>query len=140
MALSALGPRYEAPEVNGRRYNAVGSGFTLVAVIGTALSCLAGEPPDTFHPLCFVALIALPLPLIGFWAFRQVVGDAAWGAVLTAYLLLATCLLPVLALCGRGSLYHLNHALAVTGLLLMGGDLLGSRQGWPALLGPPLAA
>lgn len=140
LALSAFGPRYEAPEVDGRRYNAVGPGFTVIAFLGTTLSRLAGEPPDTFYPLYFVALVALPLPLVGFWAFCRVVGDAAWAAVLTAYLLIATCLLPVLVLCGQGSLYHLNHALAVTGLLLMGGDLLGSRRGWPAVLGLALAA
>ncbi len=139
LALSDANPRWEAPEVDGRRYNVVGLAFVLVSLVGTTLTEWAGGAPDTFYPPYFIALVALPLPLAGFWAFRRMVGSSAWAAVLTAYLIVGTGVTSALAVCGRGSLYHINHALAVVGLLVFTADLLGARRVWPALLGLALA-
>lgn len=139
LVLSDANPHREAPEVDGKRYNVVGLPFVLISLVGTTLTEWFGGPPETFYTPYYVALVGLPLPFVGFWAFRRMVASSAWAAVLTAYLMLGTCLLPVLGVCGQGSLYHINHALAVTGLLVMAADLLGDRRIWPAVLGLGLA-
>ena len=131
---------YEDVEVNGERYNIVGLAFVVLAYVGTAVSGWLGAPPEQFYPPLFVAVVALPLPFLGYWAFRTVVKSPQWSAVLTAYLITGTSLLPLLWICGRGSLYEINHALAVSGLLLLAGDVLGRRRLWPSIIGLCLAA
>ncbi len=125
----------EDVEVDGQRYNVVGLAFVILSYIGIALSGWMGAPPEQFYPPLYVATVALPIPFLGYWAFRSVVKSPAWSAVLAAYLILGTSLLPVLGLCGAGHLYKINHALAVSGLLLLGGDLLGRRRYWPSIIG-----
>ena len=132
--------RYEVARVEDKYYNVVGLAFTLIAFAGTSLSQLFGGPVGELYPPLFVAIVALPLPLIAYWAFGEVTRSRERSAVWTFYLIAGTCLLPVLAICGSGSIYYINHVLAVTGLLLLGGDLLGSQKGWPAALGLLLAA
>ncbi len=49
----------------------------------------------------------------------------------------------MLQLCGGpngGSVYDIDHVLAVVGLLIFASDLLGSRRFWPAAIGLALAA
>lgn len=123
-----------------RPYNVVGLAFTLLAVAGSALTQWFGGPPDSLSTFWYVALVALPLPLAAFAAFRQVLNDSAWAGVLAAGLLAGTSLAPVLCTCRTGSVYYINHVLAATGLLLMTGDLLGPRRIWPAAIGLALAA
>lgn len=140
---------YECAEVDGRCYNVVGPLFTLLSVVATFLASLGAALSRAlgiegasagFSPLMYVGLVALPLPLVGFWAFRTVVKSSAWAAVLTAYLIAGTGLTPVLATCRGGSIYYINHVLAVVGLLVFAADLLGRQRIWPAAIGLCMAA
>lgn len=139
MALSNANPRWEAPMIDGQCYNAVGPAFVLISLFGTAVSGWLGAEPETFFGPIFVLLIAIPLPLAAFAVFRSLTRSSIWGAVLSAYLIAGTPVAPVLAICRNGSIYHIDHVLAVTGLLIMAGDLLGKRRIWPAVLGLMLA-
>jgi hypothetical protein len=130
---------YEVAEVGGRRLNVVGLAFTIISVAATTLTGLAGGGWEEFFPAYYVAIVFLPLPLLAFRVFLRQTGSAPWAAVLAFYLLAATPLLPVLQPCRGGSIYYINHALAVTGLLLITDDLLGPRRIWPAVLGLALA-
>jgi hypothetical protein len=132
---------------NGKKYNVVGLAFVVLSVIGTtltdwhaAMAGWQGSPYPSLHPAIFVIMIALPVPLLGYWAFRTVGKSPPWAAVLTVYLIAGTSLRPVLTYAGQGSIYKINHVLAVSGLLLIAGDLLGRRRIWPALIGLALAA
>ena len=119
---------YEDAEADGQHYNVVGLSFVLVSFLAAGLTGLSGASPEVFYAPYYVALIALPVPLVAFWAFRMVVNSAAWAAVLSFHLIAATSLLPVLSLCEGGSLYHVNHVLAVLGLLVFAAALLRERS------------
>mgnify|MGYP000384627776 CR=1 FL=1 len=122
--------------VDGRVYNVFPPLFTMLSYGAMVLQSWQGEPPEAeFYPPWYVGLVALPLPLVGFWAFRQVTGRSAWAAVLTAYWILGTPLLKMLANCRLGETNELNHVLSNTGLMLLAGDLLGRRRIWPAAIG-----
>lgn len=124
----------------GRYFNIYPPCFTLISVVALSLGRLAGAPPDTFYPFWYLLVAALPLPLVGFWAFQQVMRRAAWSAVFTAGWLLATPMLPMIRDCRDGSINSLNHVLSNIGLMLMAGDLLGRRRLWPAAIGLIIAA
>jgi hypothetical protein len=140
---------YESARAGEKYYNVTGLAFTLVSVAATTLSdagtllCrqfgCAGETAAFPAPL-YIALVALPLPIIAFCAFRGVMKDSAWAAVLAFHFIAGTSLKSVLAICQGGSIYHINHVLAVVGLLIFAGDLLGRRRLWPAAIGLCLAA
>ncbi len=143
-SLSLESNTYEVAEENGRRYNVVGLAFVLVSLLGTTLTSLGGGSADAFHGPYYLLLVGIPLPLAAFGSFRSAACSSRWGAVLAGQLIVGTSLLPVLEECqGRsqgGSVYFINHVLAVTGLLIFGADLLGRRRVWPAVLGLALAA
>lgn len=128
------GHRYEVAQVNGHVYSAVGLFFTLVCVIvrGTfQLITGVAKFPDSLYAL----FILVPLPMAAFWAFRQVNLSGRASAIFTVAAILGSSLWPTLALCGNGDLYSINHVIAVVGLFLMGGDLLGRQRIWPAGIG-----
>jgi len=140
---------YESARAGEKYYNVTGLAFTLVSVAATtltdagALLCrrlgCAGDAAAFPAPL-YIALVALPLPIIAFYAFRGVMKDSPWAAVLAFYLIAGTALTHVLGVCQGGSIYYINHVLAVVGLLIFAADLLGRRRLWPAAIGLCLAA
>jgi hypothetical protein len=107
--------------------------------VATSLGSLYGLPAGEFYTPWYVLAVALPLPLVGFWAFQQVLHRAAWSAVLTGYWLIGTPMLMQLILCGGGSINPINHVLATIGLMLIAGDLLGRRRMWPSAIGLVIA-
>ncbi len=131
---------YEVAQVGDKHYNVVGPAFTLISLVAITLNNLIGGIHDEFYPTWYISVITLPPVIIGFWAFRRVTGSSPYAALFTAYLLIGTSMEPILRTCQQGSIYYINHALAVSGLLLMAGDLLGRRRLWPALIGLGLAA
>lgn len=136
----ALSPSfYEDVEYDGRRYNVVGLAFVVVSVIGTTLTDWLGGGPDQFYPPLFVAMVALPVPFLGYWAFRVAGQSPPWAAVLTVYLIAGTSLRPMLTRAGGCDIYAINHVLAVSGLLMLSADLLGRQRIWPSLIGLALA-
>ncbi len=72
-------------------------------------------------------------------AAQSAAWPAAWSAVLTAYWLLGTPMLPQLLGCRDGAINPLNHVLATGGLILLAGDLLGKQRIWPAAIGLVIA-
>lgn len=135
---------YEVARVGENRYNVVGLAFVLIALVGTTLTEIGGGAKGTFHAPFYVLFVAMPLVVAAFASLREAARSTVWGATLAAYLLIGTSLLPVLEQCRGtahgGSIYFINHVLAVTGLLLMCADLLGPRKIWPAVIGLALAA
>ncbi len=116
-------------------YNVYPPLFTFISYAATTLGAKQGVPEGEFFRAWYVALMVLPLPIVGFWAFQQVLGRPVWSVVLTGYWLIGTPMLPVLAACWTGSINHTNHILASVGLMLIGGDLLGRRRLWIAAIG-----
>jgi hypothetical protein len=134
---------YEVAHVGDKRYNVFGLAFVFISLVGTTLSSLTGGAAGDFSPPYYVALVALPLLLAAFGAFRAQTRSAAWGAVLAGMLIGGTSLVPVLQRCGGnqgGSINFISQVLAVTGLMLFTSNLLGRRRIWPALIGLALAA
>lgn len=139
---------YESAESGGQYYNVVGLAFTVLAATLVSLSDLltadpggAGAGPAAgLSTAQYLALVALPLPLVAFWAFRAVTRSASWAAVMAAALIAGTSLAHVLAVCQTGSIYYINHVLAVIGLLIFGTEMLGKQRVLPALIGLILAA
>ncbi|HVP10873.1 MAG TPA: hypothetical protein VMV94_06740 [Phycisphaerae bacterium] len=133
---------WRAPDTalcNGKVYSVHPPLFTLLSLAALRLGSLYGLPADQFYTPWYVIVVALPLPLVGFWAFQQVLHRAAWSAVLTAYWLIGTPMLPQLILCGGGSINPLNLILGSAGLMLVVGDLLGRRRMWPTAIGLVIA-
>lgn len=139
--------RWDLPErlwdtalVDGLAYNIYPPLFTFLSYVATPLGVWQDVPRGVFYQPWYILLVAGPLPLVGFWAFRQVLGDSRWAAVLTGYWLIGTPMLPVLANCREGSINAINQMLAATGMMLIAGDLLGRRRIWPAAIGLVIAA
>lgn len=129
---------YETATVNGAHYNVVGLLFTLLSLAGLAVGRIVGEA-DQFPDWFYTLVVTLPLPIAAFRAFRATGIAAPWSAVMSAHLIVGTAVWPVLAACRNGDVYSICQILSVTGLLIMGGDLLGRRRIWPAGIGFAMA-
>jgi hypothetical protein len=125
----------DAALYNGKWYNVYPPLFTLVSFAATQLGKALGQPADEFYSPWYVLVVALPLPVAGFWAFQQVLRKAEWSAVLTAYWLLGTPMHPQLIACRGGTINPIDHMFANIGLMLIAGDLLGRRRMWVAAIG-----
>jgi hypothetical protein len=132
--------KYEMSHFGDKYYNVAGLAFTFISVVVTTFNNLVGGRPDEFFPLYYIMIVAVPIPLASFWAFRRVTGSSPHAALFTTYLIVGTSLEPVLRICKIGSLNFIDHALAVTGMLIFAGSLLGPMRVWPAALGLMLSA
>lgn len=126
---------FETAAGNGERYNVVGLLVTLIASIGIPLSELFGGAEGEFAGWLFTCIVALPLPIVAFWSFREVGVTPPWAAVFSCHLIMGTALWLMLKMAGTNELYSICFVFSVTGLLIMGGDLLGRRRIWPAGIG-----
>ncbi len=90
---------------------------------------------ETFYVPWYVAIVALPLPLAGFWAIRRTGISSEWAAVLTAYWLLGTPLYHLLFMCKDGEVNTINHVVSNTALMVIAGDVIGRRRIWPSAIG-----
>ena len=136
-ALGSGRPRDSAYR-EGKVYNVFPPLFTFLsygALTLQSLQGMTGADACEFYAPWYIAIVALPLPLVGFWAFRRATGRSEWAAVMTAYWILGTPLLKMLVNSGHGNTNELNHVLSNMGMLLIAGDLLGRRRIWPAALG-----
>ncbi|MFH1416837.1 MAG: hypothetical protein ABII12_00920 [Planctomycetota bacterium] len=124
---------------DGKVYNVFPPLFTFASYAAITLQAAQRALPEAdqvgFYAPWYVALVAVPLPLLGFWGFRTVTGRSEWAAVLTAYWILGTPLFCTLANGPLGHVNTLNHALSNTGLMLIAADMLGKRRVWPAAIG-----
>lgn len=138
---------FDSAYYKGKVYNIYPPLFTAVCYVGMELvkwqqsfQALPETQASTLYPAWYVAILAVPLPFVGFWAFRAVTKSSVWAAVLTAYWLLATPMFPVLVNCRLGSINNIYHVWSNVGLLLIAGDMLGRRRIWPSALGLILGA
>ncbi len=104
----------------------------LFSIVSAGVVELFGGVPHWF----VVLTLALPIPLLCFVLFRRVTKSAAWGAVFGIAFVCGTSLWPVLDIALRSCRpYHVNHSLAVIGLLILLTELYGRQRVWVAGLG-----
>ena len=95
-----------------------------------------------------LVVVVVPIPILAYSVMRRVIPHSfeikevrGWGAFLALGLVCGTSALPVMekALRGAGP-YFVNHALAMTGLLLFLSEYFGRQRWWVAGAGVVLAA
>lgn len=132
---------------DGKVYNVFPPLWTFISYVTIGLLRLqsgwgeltAGDV-DAFYAPWYVGIVALPLPIVGFWAFRNAIGRSDWAAVLTGCWILGTPLFSLLFSCREGEVNSINHVISNTALMLIAADLLGARRIWPAAVGLVLGA
>ncbi len=118
---------------DGRVYSYFPPMFTFVAAVVVPFF-------DGFPHLLIVAIAAL-VPLLAYWLFLRLIGSTGWAVVLTLGFVCGTSAWPVLTHTIRGSSpYHVNHTLAMIGLLIMLIEYHGKKRVWPAGIGLVIAA
>lgn len=121
---------------NGKVYNI---SAPLIGILTYILhpfhSHVLGFPEGDWSPWTFVWLLYWPLPIAGFFVFRNRLGDSAWAALLTFAWIGGTATLPNLTLTGRGLLGQMDHIMSQVGVLILINDILGRRRIWPGLVG-----
>ena len=108
---------------DGRVYNIYPPLFSFVSYATIALQHRQGVADDPMYRPWYVALVALPLPVVGFWAWRRMLGDSVRAAAMTFVWIAGTPILPLAAGCRVGSMGSVNQLLSQTGIML----LLGAR-------------
>lgn len=131
---------YTALYTDDKLYNVYPPLFVIASYAALLIGKLQGITPGEFYPPWYVALVAFPLPLTCFWAFREIVRRSEWAAVLTTYCLLGTSVFPVFVDSKEGSINAAQSIIVVNGLMLIAGDLLGRRRIWPAAIGLVICA
>ena len=118
---------------DGKVYSYFPPMFTIIAV--GVVPFFGGVP----HAL-FVGLAAV-VPLCAYLVFYPLTRSPFWGAVLVVGLVCGTSAWPVLGeTITYGKPYHVNHTLAMIGLLLMVMTCLGRKSVWLGVVGLALAA
>jgi hypothetical protein len=131
---------------NGQVYNIFPPLLTVICfVYYGATSWLNDGMPLVFFTPLYVLIVAAPIPLLAYYAFRRSGADTHWAAVLAFYAIAGTCLWPVAGMLGGNAamvgdnraawIYSIQHILAQTGLAIILIDLLGRRRMWLAGLG-----
>lgn len=126
--------------VEGRVYNVFPPLFTMTSWLAITAGPWLGVPEGQFYPPWYVALVALPLPIAGYWAFLTASRKPAWAAFFTAAWILGTPILPALVAARDGGINHINHLFSQTGLMLIAASLLGHRSIALGLVGLVIAA
>ena len=137
--LTLPGRMHDSALFEGRVYNVFPPLLTLLAYAAVTVGPLLGVAEGQFYAPWYVAMVALPLPLVGYWMFLRVVGRPAWAALFTAIWILATPVLPCLSIAREAGINQVNHLLSQTGLMLIVGSLLGRRSDAPGLVGLVIA-
>lgn len=123
----------------GRSYNVFPPLWTIICFVVYGLhGAMIGEPLVFFGPL-YVIILAGPIPICFYLAFRRSGLDMCWAAVLAFYAMAGTCLWPVATMCWNGWIYSIQLVLAQTGLALILIDMLGRRRFWLAGVGVLIA-
>lgn len=145
-------PMRETALVGERSYNVYPPLFTFLSYAALAgrdlnlwvMGRLGIAAPDASDAVVFptswyVGLVALPLVVVGFWALYRATGQAAWAALLCFGWIAGTPVIACLTTARGGSINHINHLLAQTGLMLIAVSLLGRRRLAGALVGLVIA-
>jgi len=130
----------------GQVYNVFPPLLTIICFVYYGLTSWLnnGTPLALLTPI-YVLIVAAPIPLLAYLAFRRSGADMRWAAVLAFYAIAGTCLWPVAAMLGGNAamvddhraawIYSIQHILAQAGLAIILIDLLGRRRMWLAGLG-----
>lgn len=124
----------------GRIYNVFPPLFTLLSYAALGLGKPLGTAAGQFYAPWYVILVALPLPLAGYWAFRKAGVRSAWAACFTFFWIVGTPILPCLVSARNGGISQINHLLSQTGIMLIAGSMIAGRRQWPAWVGLVIAA
>ena len=114
--------------------------FSFLSYLATVMGAWQGEPVGQFYSPWLVTLVALPLPLLGYWALLRATGRPPWAALLTFAWIAGTPVLACLVNARSGAIHHIDHLLSQTGLMLIAISLLGRRSISGALLGLVITA
>jgi len=128
---------------DGRFYNVFPPLLTFICIAYYGLTRLVFGEMMAFFPWLFALIIAAPIPLLAWHAFRAAGTNVRWAAVFALYLVAGTALRPeaeMLAETRTAWIYSLQEILAQAGLALILIDLFGRRRFWPAGLGVLIAA
>lgn len=125
-ALALLEGHWELPQrifdtalVDGRVYSVNPPLFTFISYVCAAAMRWQGEIVTQLYRPWYVMLVALPLPIVGFAAFRGVTRSSVLAAFMTFVWITATPVLPCLEGARGGGISSINHLLSQTGLMLM---------------------
>jgi hypothetical protein len=138
--LDVPGRGIDVAQYAGHYYNIFPILWTCVCYAVYGLNrLLYGETLVFWTPL-YLMILAVPIPLLAFGAFRRSGVSRPWAAVLAFYAVAGTALWPEMAFCRDGWIYSIQHVLSQTGLALILWDLLGARRFWVGGLGVLIAA
>src|SRR6185369_10627429 len=126
---------HDSAKFNDRIYSVNPPLFTFLSYAALVLGERAGAPPGEFYPPWYVAFVALPLPILGYWVLLKATNKPPWAALLTYSWIAGTAVLPCLMGARVGGICEIDHVLSQTGLLLVVGALLSGASLWPAWLG-----
>jgi hypothetical protein len=117
--------------------------WTIICFVVYGLNQLVFGEPLVFWSWLYAFIIAAPIPLLFYVAFRRSGTSRYWAPVLAFYAVAGTCLWPVAGMLSgtrTAWIYSIQHLLAQSGLAILLIDLLGRRRFWPAGLGVLIAA
>lgn len=124
---------------NGKVYNVFPPLAGFLTVTMAPIHRLLEHPIDLWLPWAHVAVLFIPIPILGYAVFRRRCGDDAWAGLLTVMWIAGTAMLPCLEYTRRGHLGPMDHIFTQIGLMLLAWDLLGRQRIWPALIGLAIA-
>jgi hypothetical protein len=146
-SLAWLDGRLDAPvrgldmaQYEGRYYNIFPPLWTIICYAVYGLNDLLFGELLIFWTNLYVLILAVPIPLLAYLAFRGSGTGPPWAAVLAFYAIAGTGLWPEAVRCQDGWIYSLQHVLSQAGLALLLWDLLGPKRYWVAGLGALVAA
>lgn len=128
---------------DGRNYSIFPPLWTIICFCVYGFNQLVYGEPLVFWSWLYALIVAGPVPLFYYLAFRRAGTSSGWAAVLAFGAAAGTCLWPVAGMLGgtrRAWIYSIQLILAQNGLALILMDLLGRKRFWPAGLGVLIAA
>ena len=117
-----------------KAYNVYPPLLSMIGFVSTAPRAWR-EDVARIPPVVPLVVFGLPLPVVGYWVFRQRTRSAFWAAVLTLGWLGGTAVLPCLLNGRLGRVWAMTHLTSQVGLLILAAEVLGRRRVWVALLG-----
>ncbi len=140
-ALALLDGHWDLPQrmfdsalFEGRVYSVNPPLFTFISYACAAAMRWQGEIVTQLYRPWYVMLVALPLPIIGFAAFRGATGSAVRAAFMTFVWIAATPVLPCAEAARGGGIGSINHLMSQTGIMLMLWAAMSPRRlAWAAV-------
>jgi len=133
------GDFYEDAREGDRTYNVTGLAFAVIAYAVLTIQAALSDA-TTYPPWMLLALLCIIAPMVVTSAFFRMESNRWWAGIFALAFVLGTPMRIVISLGLGGSVYYMNHTLAIVGLCIVTVDVLGRRRWWPAAVGLMLAA